>query len=281
MGIAQMQLTSNDLSAFTVLEQTGWEDAASIYEPYLGTFTQQAVPRLLDAAHAAEGTRVLDVACGPGYAAGYAAAHGARAVGLDFAPAMVTEARENYPQVEFHEGDAQALPFDDASFDAVICNFGLLHIAEPERALAEAYRVLAPGGRYAFTVWCAPTKGPSYFSLLFGTIQAHADMTVPMPPAPPLFRFSDQDECRRALTAAGFIDSDVTEFPVMWRPASGDMVLEFVQKCAVRGRMLIDLQTVEVQERIYTALRDGAKQFEHEGRLEIPWPAVLATAHKP
>ena len=97
MGMAQIQLASDDLSAFTALEQTGWEDAASIYEPYLGTFTQQAVTRLLDAVHIAERTRVLDVACGPGYAAGYAAALGARAVGLDFAPAMVAGSPQELP----------------------------------------------------------------------------------------------------------------------------------------------------------------------------------------
>lgn len=128
---------------------------------------------------------------------------------------MVTEARTNFPHVEFRQVDAHALPFDDGSFDAVICNFGVLHFAEPDKALAEAYRVLIPEGHYAFTVWCAPTKGPSYFSLLFGAIQAHANMEVLLPPAPPLFRFSDHDECRRALSAVGFVDPAVTEFPVM------------------------------------------------------------------
>lgn len=58
------------------------------------------------------------------------------------------------------------------------------------------------------------------------------------------------------------------------------MLLEFIQKCAVRGRMLIDLQTAEVRERIYAAIREGAQQFVHQERLAIPFPAVLATARK-
>lgn len=85
---------------------------------------------------------MLDVACGPGYAAGQAAARGATVIGIDFARAMVTEAHHNFPRVEFRQGDAHALPFDAGSFDAVICNFGVLHFAEPNTALAEAYRVL-------------------------------------------------------------------------------------------------------------------------------------------
>lgn len=71
------------------------------------------------------------------------------------------------------------------------------------------------------------------------------------------------------------------DIPVIWHPAEIDMVLAFIEKCAVRGRMLIELQTAEVRERIYNAIRDGARQFEHNGQLDIPWPAVLATARKP
>ena len=275
------ELTSSDLQAFKDLEQTGWEDAASIYDPFLGIFTLQAVDRLLDASHVGEGMHILDVACGPGYAAGQAADRGATVIGIDFASAMVAEASRHFPKVEFRQGDAQALPFTDESFGAVISNFGMLHFAEPDKAIAEAYRVLASGGRFAFTVWCDPTKGPSYFSLLFGSMQAHANMDVSLPPAPPLFRFSNHDECCSALTAAGFVELDVSEFAVIWRPTSVDMLLEFIQKCAVRGRMLIDLQHADIRERIYNAIRDGAKQFEHDEKLEIPWPAVLATARKP
>src|SRR2546422_34553 len=76
--------------------------------------------------------------------------------GLDFSPAMIGLARARHPQIEFREGDAETLPFDAASFDASVMNFGMLHLARPDRAIAEAHRVLRPGGRFAFTVWGAP-----------------------------------------------------------------------------------------------------------------------------
>lgn len=275
------ELTSSDLQAFRAFEQAGWDKAATMYDPLAGMITKQAVERLLDATHVGRGTRLLDIACGPGDASGRAIERGATALGIDIAPSMVVEARKKFSQAEFQEGDAEALPCDDTSFDAVVCNFGLLHVADPDKAIAEAYRVLQSGGHYAFTVWGDPATGASYLSMLFGAIQSHADMSVPLPPTPPLFRFCDHEECNKALSAVGFVDPAVVEFTLIWHAASIEMLLEFVQHCTARARMLIEQQTAEVRARIYKAIEEGAKQFEREGRLEVPWPAVLATARKP
>jgi ubiquinone/menaquinone biosynthesis C-methylase UbiE len=77
---------------------------------------------------------------------------------IDIASAMIAETLEKFPSLEFREGDGEILAFADASFDAVICAFGLLHMPSPDRAIAEAYRVLKAGGRYAFTVWASPDR---------------------------------------------------------------------------------------------------------------------------
>src|SRR5208283_343598 len=100
------------------------------------------------------------------------------------------------------------------SFDAVVCGFGVLHLPEPERALGEAFRVLRPGARYAWTVWCGPEK-----ALLSGIAQAaiaaHADLNVPLPPAPPRDQFGDAAAARAALERAGFVDVRSEELPLM------------------------------------------------------------------
>src|SRR3989304_4379608 len=83
---------------------------------------------------------------------------GPRALGAALAPAMVAEARRRHPAVDFREGAAEDLPFPEASFDAVTMNFGLLHLARPERALVEAHRVVRPEGRFGFTVWARPDE---------------------------------------------------------------------------------------------------------------------------
>jgi ubiquinone/menaquinone biosynthesis C-methylase UbiE len=73
---------------------------------------------------------------------------------------MIETAKAKGLAVNFQIGDAEALPFPDRSFNCVICNFGILHLPDPERGIAEAARVLTPGGRYAFGTWCGPDASP-------------------------------------------------------------------------------------------------------------------------
>ena len=144
-----------DPDAFRDFEHAGWMSNVSEYEAAFARVTSQAIGPLLDAVYLRHGARLLDVATGPGYVAAAAAERGARAVGVDFSAPMVAHARAINPTVEFQEGDAEALSFADGSFDAVVMNFGMLHLARPERAMTEAARVLKPGGRFAFTVWAS------------------------------------------------------------------------------------------------------------------------------
>src|SRR5207237_3614044 len=115
--------------------------------------TSQGMPPLLDASNIAKDIAILDVGCGPGYVSAAAAERGAKPIGLDFSAEMIAIAKKMFPRIEFRRGDAQNLPFANASFDRVVANFALLHLAEPERACAEAARVLKPGGRFGFTPW--------------------------------------------------------------------------------------------------------------------------------
>src|SRR2546428_11968017 len=96
---------------------------------------------------------ILDVGCGPGYVSAAAAERGAMPIGLDFSEEMIAIAKKKFPTIEFRQGDAQNLPFPDASVDRVVASFALLHLANPERAMTEAARVLKPGGRFGFTTW--------------------------------------------------------------------------------------------------------------------------------
>ena len=103
-----------DADAFNAFEAAGWADLGAWYHRHSGPLTQRLVEPLLDAAGVRSGTRVLDVATGPGYAAAACVARGASAVGLDLSPAMLELARSLHPELELVEGDVERLPFPDA-----------------------------------------------------------------------------------------------------------------------------------------------------------------------
>jgi ubiquinone/menaquinone biosynthesis C-methylase UbiE len=140
-------------STYKELEQSGWRRKANAYDEWFATITRQAIEPTLDALgdHFA-GTKLLDICTGTGHLAGAAAKRGALAEGLDFADTMVAKAQANYPNLRFTVGDAENLPYDDASFDYVVCGFGHLHFGDADQAIKEARRVLVPGGRYGFTL---------------------------------------------------------------------------------------------------------------------------------
>jgi len=102
------------------------------------------------------GDRVLDIAAGTGTSSAAIARAGARVTALDFSPGMIAVGRERHPDIEFVEGDAQKLPFDDASFDAMTISFGLRNVNDPHQALAEMRRVLVPGGRLVICEFTTP-----------------------------------------------------------------------------------------------------------------------------
>jgi SAM-dependent methyltransferase len=112
---------------------------------------------LVESADLQAGWRVLDVATGSGNAAIAAARCGCEVVGVDYVPALLERARERARiegfEIDFREGDAEALPFPDASFDAVVSVWGVMFAADQDRAAAELLRVLRPGGRLALASW--------------------------------------------------------------------------------------------------------------------------------
>jgi ubiquinone/menaquinone biosynthesis C-methylase UbiE len=266
--------------SFKRFETEGWHRQAPNYDDRAGRMTTEAVAPLLEAVGARPGMRLLDVCCGPGYLAAAAAARDLSAVGVDIAPAMVDLARGRVPAAEFRVGDAEALDFADGAFDAVVCAFGLLHLAEPERAVAEAFRVLRPGGGYAFTVWDGPERA-AFLGLGMQAVMAHADMSVPLPPGPPVFQMAHRSFTSAALEGAGFHDVTVREIPIAFRGKRPEDVWDWLEKSSVRTVGVVSQQTPEVQARIRAAVIDAAGRYVGPEGLSIPSPALLFAASRP
>lgn len=273
--------TTAETTAFRSFELAAWGDGgvAQTYDEWWGSLTQQAVPHLLDAAAIGAGSSVLDVATGPGFVAAAAAERGATVTGIDFSAAMVARARAHYPTVRFAEGDAETLAFPEGSFDAVTIAFGLLHLARPDAALAEAHRVLQPGGRVAFTVWAAPpaTQG---FAAVLDAIAKHGRTDVPLPPGPPFFRFADPDECRRTLVGLGYDNIATATVAMTWRSASVDMLCTAFEQGTARTRGLLRAQTPKALEQIRAAIRQVVTDHMVDGVCELAMTCVLTSATK-
>ncbi len=119
--------------------------------------TTMAAGRLVKHARLREGMRVLDVGCGTGVVAVTAARAGAHVTGLDLTPELLAVARTNSAtagvDIDWHEGDVERLPFEPATFDAVVSQFGHMFAPRPDVAIGEMLRVLKPGGTIAFSTW--------------------------------------------------------------------------------------------------------------------------------
>jgi SAM-dependent methyltransferase len=153
-------------------------------------YTCQPAARLVVFAQIKAGQRVLDVGCGTGVVAIAAARTGARVSGLDLTPELIVRARENAAitglDIEWREGDAEALPFGDGELDVVVSQFGHMFAPRPEVATREMLRVLKPGGTIAFTTW--PPE------LWTGRLFALIGRYLPPPPGvspPPLWGHPD------------------------------------------------------------------------------------------
>ena len=268
-----------DPDPFWVFEHTAWERSARPYHNFWTRLTSQAIDPLLSGVLGSNTTRILDIATGAGNVAQTAVRKGMRVVGVDFSTAMLAQGRKRYRDVDFCEGDAEALPFADNSFDAVVINFGLLHFGRPEQALGEAYRVLHPGGRIGFTVWATPETAIG-FQIMLQAIEAHGDPNVPLPEGPPFFRFSNPTESKRTLREVGFTNPVITKVQQTWRLSSADDLFVAFYEGTARTGGLLRAQSREALDSIRASVIEAASAYEKDGVVEIPMPAILTFSAK-
>jgi SAM-dependent methyltransferase len=179
----------------------------------------------------------------------------------------------------FRKLPIEHLPFEAESFDAVVMGLCLLHLPHAERAVAEAFRVLRPGGYFAATVWAKPEDNPA-FRIVLGALDRHA-AKVDLPPSPPYFRFAEAEEAGRVLLAAGFVESQTRLVPQYFRHASPDQLFDAFNEGAVRAAAMLRAQPEQTQQRIRQAVREEVLQLAQDGVYVIRAPVVLSLARKP
>ena len=276
--------------AFSALEHDMWQRGASAYDAGFGPLTSQAAPALVDAAlggrdPARARVRVLDVATGPGFVAGDAAARGCDVVALDFSSEMLALAEpltRKHAALTLRQGDAQALPFADETFDAVVVAFGLLHLPRPADCLREAFRVLRPGGRLSFSVWDAPRAGEG-FDVVLSALAAHGDPDVQLPGGDgvlPFFHFADERNAAEALADAGFEAPESSRLPLVARLNAADDLYDMFATGTARTRAILERQTERQRAAIRAAIADGVRAHAADGGYDVPMPAVRVAARR-
>ncbi|MGI9394239.1 MAG: class I SAM-dependent methyltransferase [Boseongicola sp.] len=246
-------------AVFAEREKSGWADA-DISENYITGFGP-----VVDAAGEAhpnsvvECNDVLDLCCGQGTLTARLLEAGHKVTGLDFSTTMLDHARQNANGATLVEGDAQDLPFDDGTFDAVVCNFGMMHIPDQPAALSEARRVLKPGGTFSMTSWVGP-EVPGVFQLIFGTVRANLPDGMAPPPAPDFFIYGREAEARELLMSRGLKVATFDILPLGWPLASPDDLYETFFNGTVGARMTLMALDDATRHKVATIITDTVAQ---------------------
>jgi SAM-dependent methyltransferase len=265
----------NGFAEFAAIEKRGWNDR-TIVEAYVDHFapvTNAVAPRLAELA-GGSGKSVLDLCCGQGDLTRLLCETGASVSGLDFSRAMLDAAEKAAPTARLYEGDAANMSFPDGCFDAVACNFGVMHLPDRQAALEEVRRVLRPGGNFIMSTWVGPTASPA-FATVFGAIKAHADFSR----APDLFGIAEPDGAREMIERVGLsLQSHEVAEPAWLLEDPSDLFQIFLT-ATVGARMLIMSQAKD----IVSAIRDDitsavAVRFKNGSGYRVPVPVAIMMA---
>ncbi len=257
------------------------ENIATYYEKLMVPAIFVGWPEMiLDKANINSEDRILDVACGTGAltraAAGRSGQNGFVS-GLDMNPGMLSVASKQAPDIEWREGMAEELPWEDESFNAVVSQFGLMFFEDKPAALREMFRVLKPGGRMVIAVFDSLDNIPGYDSMvrIFERIAGEEVAQALRFP----FSLGDTDKLKSIISESGLVSAKITTHQGMANfPDVRSMVLADVKGWfPLAGFVLDDNQIDEVVDRATSDLKEF---IGNDGSLSFPMPAHFITVTK-
>ena len=280
MTTSNPSLSAEDADRLRAFERQRHDKLAPTYQDFFSPVTALAISPLLNAAQVRPDATLLDVATGPGSLALEATKLGMICTGVDLSPGMIQLAQKSNPGIAFRVADVEHLPFADASFDAVVCNFGLGHFPYPEASIAECVRVLKPGGRIALSWWDDPSKQriQGLFREAIAEIGAAPPADVPQGHA--IYRFANTHEFRNLLEGANLTDVGIEDhqttylipdIDTLWRGGLGSFALTAAA---------IAQQDAATQAAIRAALERRAEIYRTATGLKVPVAFKIGAGQK-
>jgi enediyne biosynthesis protein CalE5 len=286
------ETTTFDPAQYKDSIRTEWRDAAPGWRAWVDVLEAAngglAVSRsLVELARIGPGDAVLDVAAGygePGLTAARAVAPSGHVVCTDISADMLAVGRERaaaagLDNLEFLEGDAEELAFEEASFDAVLSRQGLQFLPDVAGVLARLRSFLKPQGRLAAAVWGPPQA--VQFAAPVPVIRA--ELGLPPPPAgiPGPFALANPDQLAALVEAAGFTDVETGTVTAVYQPGSPELATRWLREVAPPITALVDAQPPEVQERVWAKVTKAWAPFTiADGRVRLENQAVWVTGTK-
>jgi ubiquinone/menaquinone biosynthesis C-methylase UbiE len=254
---------------------------AELYQRHLvSTITALWADDLVERVDVRNGDRVLDVACGTGVVA-RAAMHrvgsGGHVSGLDINPAMLAVARSESPHVNFVQGSAAVLPFDDASFDVVLCQLGLQFFPDRAKALAQMHRVLGSGGRLGLSVYGPIEHNPGTLALAQALDHHLGTGASQTKRAEHVLAYSTL--VHKLVDDAGFRDIAITTETKQVRFASAPEWVAIQLTATPLASLLAEqLARRGMTEKITASVEEALTRYQVDGGLEFPLEAHVLTA---
>lgn len=247
------------------------------------TYEERFVPRLfgvwaphvVDAAEIKPGHRVLDVACGTGIVAREVARRlsgAGEVIGVDLNENMLTVARRMAPEIDWRQGDAADLPFEDRSFDAVLCQSAIMFFPDPQAALAEMARVARDDGSVVIQVWGTLDEQPAYGPFVEVAARHAGPEAIAL--LGTYWSWGDVEALGKALQSAGL---EVTGVDSRTEIAPFDSIEELV-RTEVESTPLVERIDTATYDAIITSVEEALAGFASNGSAQIPVAGHIVTA---
>jgi ubiquinone/menaquinone biosynthesis C-methylase UbiE len=281
---------TNSNQADEVLRE--WQSSASYWQKHLDTIRtifQPVTQALIEGAGIVAGQSVLDIAGGsgePSFTIAQRVGPTGSVVCTDVVAGMVEGAqsearRRGLTNVEFRQCAADSLPFENDSFDVVVCRFGVMFFPDPLAALREMLRVTKPAGVIALVVWGKTELNPFYYLANNVLVRHFGTPTLADPNAPGASRFGEPDSLPRILRQAGAIK--VTERPLEFHMAAPISPSQFWEmRSETSGTLREKLGTMPPEQRnlIAQQVQEAAREFFPNNQMSLPAHVILVTGRK-